>query len=305
MDPTVEYAAEARRSFAPRLVVTVPGEIARAEQCTVYIAAPLPPDVFFDPYTARMERSEPVSDVQFLGHVELEKPVGWASDAEVGEVEVSVEDAPTTALARVMPSCHGPTCEHTAVLLELAPGAADALDTQVHIPLHVRYHPARTPHRDAPPEDAHDDTEGAHGAAHAVAHAAHRIHHTWATTIAPRIRRWGEQHYEHVPIIADGGPVVFAACASMPDTMVWHEVDVDDVLPSTHAHLRTELRAALAPNDQALYMPKMLPRATTAMTTPVPVGNVTLYPAVLALTLLAVLWATRSVIQGVRRAVHA
>lgn len=303
MDPTVEYAAEARRSFAPRLVVTVPGEIAHAEQCTVYIAAPLPPDVFFDPYTARMERTEPVSDVQFLGHLELEKPVGWATDAEVGGAEASAEDVSTTALARSTPTCHGPTCEYSAVLLELAQGTGDAIDSQVHIPLHVRYHPARIPHRDAPPPHAPGDDDGAHGAAHAIAHAAHRFHHTWATSIAPRIRRWGEQHYEHVPIIADGGPIVFATCASMPDTMVWREVDVDDVLPSTHAHLRTELRAALAPNDQALYTPRTLPRATTEMTTPVPIGNVTLYPAVLAITLLAMLWATRSVMHGVRRAV--
>ncbi|WFC95366.1 hypothetical protein MBRA1_002014 [Malassezia brasiliensis] len=303
MDPTVEYAAAARRSFAPRLAVTVPGEIAHAEQCTVYVAAPLSPDVFFDPYTARMERTEPVSDVQLLGHLELEKPVGWATDAEVGEAEISAEEvsAPTHSSA----TCHGPTCEHSAVLLELARGAGDAIDTQVHIPLHVRYHPARIPHRDASHAHVHGNEDSAHGAAHAVAHAAHRFYHTWATSIVPRIRRWGEQHYDHVPIIADGGPIVFAACASMPDTMVWREVNVDDVLPSTHAHLRTELRAALAPNNQALYMPRTLPRATTEMTTPVPIGNVTLYPAVLALTLLAVLWATRSVMHSVRRAVGA
>lgn len=292
MNPPVQYGFEARGSYAPRLVVRIPAALTRTDQCSVYVLAPLPPGVYFDPYTARVEHTEPVRAAQALGPVELEKPVGWAADGafedEVQRTWWERGDDHNIALAekasRLGTLCHGAVCEHTAVLLELAPRSEDMRATQVHVPLHVRYYPARAP--TAPP------AAPAPGAS------------VWERLVSPIFTRWSAQQYDDVPLTLDG-PVVFAACDAAPDALLWEPAEPADLLHGHHAHLRGELAALLAPGARALFTSSVRAVADTEVTAAVPVGNVTLYPAVLLLTLVAVLWSTRAVVHSVRRAVAA
>ena len=126
MDHRARFGFLQRRSYAPQLSVDIPAEIARQTKCTVFTLIPLPPALLYDPFTARIERSEAVSDAQFLGHLELEKAVGWAGEGAY-EDEVrrtwwernDFQDPDLAPPAARLESCHGKACEHTALLLEL------------------------------------------------------------------------------------------------------------------------------------------------------------------------------------------
>lgn len=74
------------------------------------------------------------------------------------------------------------------------------------------------------------------------------------------------------------------------------------LLHGEHAHLLTELSGALAMQTSPLYTPIAASYTDEPTSADVPIGNAALYPAVLLMTLLAVLFATRAVVKSVRHA---
>lgn len=318
MDHRARFGFLQRGSYAPQLRVDIPAELARQNKCTVFTLIPLPPALLYDPFTARIERSEAVSDAQFLGHLELEKAVGWAGEGAY-EDEVrrtwwernDFQDPDLAPHAARLETCHGKACEHTALLLELDPPANTAqLDVHLNVPLHVRYHAAQARDADVPPADApaaHDGSAWGR-ATHALAHAQHR----WQQFTDSYLARWTQTQYEHVPLLANNaGPVVFASCSEPPDPMIWEETGTyplltyaapAQLLHGEHAHLLTELSGALAMQTSPLYTPIAASYTDEPTSADVPIGNAALYPAVLLMTLLAVLFATRAVVKSVRHA---
>ncbi|WFD31148.1 hypothetical protein MSPP1_002182 [Malassezia sp. CBS 17886] len=68
-------------SYAPTLRVHVPLAALDSRSCRVYVLAPLPPALYYDPYTARINATQPVQRVDPLGYLELERHAGWTAQS--------------------------------------------------------------------------------------------------------------------------------------------------------------------------------------------------------------------------------
>ena len=133
MDSGGHYRWDHVESYAPQLTLYPPRSM---PACRAMAVVPLPPVVYYDPYTARLP---PSVNATLLGPLELEKPVGWARRTQRF---ASVEKVPRTWWEGTQEHdaerpCEGDACEHTALLLDF--GSAD----HVSVPLHVRYIPPR------------------------------------------------------------------------------------------------------------------------------------------------------------------
>ena len=131
MDDVGSFAYAGVPSYAPTLELHAPHSV--PEACVLRAFVPLPPSMYYDPYTAGIERTQRASAVH-LCHLELERQRGWSEASEVEaeprawweRSEHASAPAPCTA-----------ACEYTGVLVELQPG-----ERHVSVPLHMRYTPA-------------------------------------------------------------------------------------------------------------------------------------------------------------------
>lgn len=307
------FRYEAVDSFAPKLTVRVPGALAREPHCSTHILVPLSASLYFDPYTARMQRDQRVVDVQHLGLLELEKSEGWSADGVQDTATQKSWWEQSGDAVRAAPVCEDDACERTAVLAELDPGAGNE-SAEVTFPLHLRYQQALS-HRADTPKHTHTlewslptspDESWMRRISRTTTHAARTLAQAWERAIAPHLTHWTQQNYSPVPLAGPMAhdPVILAVCERAPPPGKWFAADLDDVLPAAYAHLRGDLAAALALPSQQVYVPRMNLAGPDA-TLQAPVGDATLYPSVVVITLLAVLLATHTTIRSIRWAVAA
>ncbi|WFC99822.1 hypothetical protein MYAM1_002568 [Malassezia yamatoensis] len=245
-----------------------------------------------------------------MGPIELEKPVGWAAKGTYeDEIQrtwwerndyANSEHADGKSSSSHQSLCHGPACEHTAVLLQLEASPTQEETTDIPIPLHIRYHSAHLVRRESTAENVKLNTSASSSIAWPS--SFQNLVSEWKHNVAPRIQRWKGNEYQSVPILSPAGPKIFAACDTPPNPSQWQQIDSHELLPNSHAHLRPDLNVLLAP-----------PRPLYSLVTPleimsenqmqIPVGDVSWYPAVQLLSMLAILYSTWRIMQSVQRAV--
>lgn len=291
MDGGGRYRWDHAGSFAPQLTLFAPRAI---PACRAMAVVPLPPVLYYDPYTAQLP---PTVNATLFGPLELEKPVGWTKRTQR---LASVEKVPRmwwegTQEHDFERPCESDACECTALLLDF--GSAD----KISVPLHVRYlPPSAFEHEDATWLDAMSLPTWLPEAAQQAWHA-----------LRPGLKRglrsaraWSTRHYARVNLLPDE-PLFFSAC---PERQAWTDADELDVslfLPSTHAQLHASLEQHMAP--YALYELPSAPRAETTSTAHIPIGDASLASTVQLATLGAICLASYMLCQSifwVRRSAH-
>ena len=283
MDSGGHYRWDHVESYAPQLTLYPPRSM---PACRAMAVVPLPPVVYYDPYTARLP---PSVNATLLGPLELEKPVGWARRTQRF---ASVEKVPRTWWEGTQEHdagrpCEGDACEHTALLLDF--GSAD----HVSVPLHVRYIPPRA-------FDADDATWlDALSLPTWLPEAAQQAWQALRPSVKRSLRSaraWRAQHYARVHLLPDE-PRFFSAC---PERQPWadaDELDASFFWPSTHAHLQASFERHTAP--LTLYEAPSAPRAETTSTARIPIGDASMATMVQLATLGAICLASYMLCQSI------